>query len=77
MGDAICQERAQQTEIACCSRVGRYKPNYSRPISVTFQKKEDKESLLSRKRNLPAGIYVNEEYPLEIKKTRDRLRPIL
>ena len=66
VGDAICQERAQQTEIACCSRVGRYKPNYSRPISVTFQKKEDKESLLSCKRNLPAGIYVNEEYPIEI-----------
>ena len=77
VGDVSCQERAQQTEIACCSRVGRYRPNYSRPISVTFQKKEDKESLLSRKRNLPAGIYVNEEYPIEIKKTRDRLRPIL
>ena len=77
VGDAICQERSQQTEIASCSRVGRYKPNYSRPISVTFQKKEDKESLLSCKRNLPAGIYVNEEYPIEIKKTRDRLRPIL
>ena len=44
---------------------------------MTFQKKEDKESLLSCKRNLPAGIYVNEEYPIEIKKTRDRLRPIL
>ena len=77
VGDASCQERAQQTEIACCSRVGRYKPNYSRPISVTFQKKEDKESLLSRRRNLPSGINMNEEYPLEIKKTRDRLRPIL
>ena len=76
-GDVICQERAQQTEIAYCSHVGRYKPNYSRPISVTFKKKEDNESLLSCKRNLPSGIYVNEEYPIEIKKTRDRLRPIL
>ena len=28
------------------------------------------------KQNLPPGIYVNEEYPIQIKKARDRLRPI-
>ena len=33
--------------------------------------------LLSDKRKLPPGIYVNEEFLLEIKKTHDRLRPIL
>ena len=37
-------------------------------ISVTFQKKDDKEMLMSGngKKKLPAGIYVNEEFPLEI-----------
>ena len=33
--------------------------------------------LMSGKCKLPVGIYVNEEYPIDIKKTRDRLRPIL
>ena len=28
------------------------------------------------KRNLPQGIYVNKEYPIQIKKARDRLRPV-
>ena len=45
-------------------------------ILVTFQCKEDKEQLLTNKQNLPPGIYVNEEYPIQIKKARDRLRPI-
>ena len=71
MGDADdinCQERAKQVEIACCSRVGRFQPNHSRPISVTFQRKDDKEMLMSGKRKLPVGIYVNEEYPIDIKR---------
>ena len=33
--------------------------------------------LMSGKKKLPAGIYVNEEYPIDVKKVRDRLRPIL
>ena len=50
VGDAICQERAKQVEIACCSRVGRFHLNHNQPISVTFQKKEDKEKLLNGKK---------------------------
>ena len=49
----------------------------SRPISVTFHKKDDKQSLLYNKCQLPNGIYVNEEFPMNIKKNRDTLRPIL
>ena len=44
--------------------------------SVTFQKREDKEQLLMNRQNLPPGIYVNEEYPIQIKRVRDRLRPV-
>ena len=29
------------------------------------------------KRNLPAGVYVNEEFPLHIKRARDKLHPVL
>ena len=64
-------------EITNCKRIGRYKIGRSRPISVTFHNKADKQRLLENRRNLPMGIYVNEEFPLEIKRNRDTLRPIL
>ena len=64
-------------EIINCKRIGRYKIGKSRPISVTFHKKADKQRLLENRRNLPMGVYVNEEFPLEIKRNRDTLRPIL
>ena len=67
---------ARKIEILYCTRIGRYRPNILQPISVTFQHREDKEQLLMDKRNLPPGIYVNEEYPIQVKKDRDRLRPI-
>ena len=57
----------------CCNRLGKQRPNYDHPISVTFQHKEDKEKLLKGKKNLPIGVYVNEEFPLHIKRARDRL----
>ena len=40
-------------EIASCKRIGRYKMGWSRPISVTFHRKDDKQKLLENKRNLP------------------------
>ena len=62
-----------------CNQVGKYRPNQSRPISVTFQNREDKDQLMLSKSNIPPGLYVNHEYspPPHIKKTRDRLHPIL
>ena len=70
-------ETAKRIEITDCKRLGKYRNNYSRPISVTFAIRDDKESFLSNKRNLPNGIYANEEYPIHIKRNRDKLRPIL
>ena len=70
-------EVSNNTEIAYCTRVGRYRPGKYRPISVTFQRQEDKDTLMSGKSNLPPGLYVNHEYPPHIKRNRDRLRPIL
>ena len=62
---------AQNAEITYCTGVGRYCPGKFRLISVTFQKMEDKEMLMSGKSNLPPGLYVNHEYPPHIKKNRD------
>ena len=49
--DLIALAVAKKTEISYCTRVGHYNPNVTRPISVTFQKREDKEQLLKIKRN--------------------------
>ena len=68
---------AQKVDITNCNRVGKFRHNYSRPISITFAKRDDKEIFLANKKRLPDGIYANEEYPLHIKRNRDRLRPIL
>ena len=66
-----------QININYCTRVGRFRPNQNRPISVTFQNREDKDLLMSGKSNLPPGLYVNHEYPPHVKKNCDHLRPIL
>ena len=70
-------ETAKRIEITDCKRLGKYRNNYSRPISVTFAIRDDKELFLSNKHNLPNGIYANEEYPIHIKCNREKLRPIL
>ena len=36
-------------EIASCKQIGRYKMGRSRPISVTFHRKDDKQKLLENK----------------------------
>ena len=59
-----------------CSKIGKACPNYSRPISITFQYKEDKDLLMSNKKHLPTGIYANDKYPIHVKKTRDGLWPV-
>ena len=68
--------KAKEVDITSCNRVGRYKHNVARPISVTFATRYDKESFLSGKRKLPSGIFANEELPPHIKKRRDCLLPI-
>ena len=47
-----------------------------RSISVTLRNYANKEKIMQHKKNLPNGIYINEEFPLEVKRNRDKLRPI-
>ena len=70
----MARKTAKNTEIASCKRIGRYRMGKSQPISVTFQKKDDKQKLLENRRNLPTGIYVNEEFPSHFKRDRDILK---
>ena len=70
-------EAAKKVEITGCSKVEKFRHNRARPISVTFKLRDDKELFLSCKHKLPAGIYANEEYPIHVKRTQDKLLPIL
>ena len=69
-------KKAKAIEITRCSRVGTFRHNNARPISITFGTKDDKEAFLSCKKKLPSGIYANDKLPLHIKRRRDQLMPI-
>ena len=69
-------DKAKGIEITSCTRLGRFRHNTARPISITFSTRDDKESFLSCKRKLLTGIFANEELPPHIKRRRDRLIPI-
>ena len=69
-------EKAKAIEITRCSRVGKFRHNNARPISITFGTKDDKEAFLLCKKKLPSGIFANDELPQHIKRRRDRLMPI-
>ena len=75
--DEAIKVEVKKVEIMCCSRVGTYRLGKPRPISVTFEKKDDNEKLIATKKNLPPGIYVNQEYPIHIKRARHKVRSIL
>ena len=75
--DPTVKEKVKKVEIACCSRIGMYNMGRPRPISVTCRQKDDKEHLMTAKRNLPPGIYINHKYPAHSKCARDKLRPVL
>ena len=77
-GDVIADlEATKKVEITGCNHVGKFRNNRARPISVTFKLCDDKELFLSCKCKLPAGIYENEEYPIHVKRTWDKLLSIL
>ena len=68
---------AKNIDITDCSRVGKSRLGQNRPISVSLGQNEDKEKLMSIKTKLPQGIYINNEYPIQVKRARDTLCPIL
>ena len=42
-------------------------------IAITFLNHKDQEYLLKLKKSLPQGIYMDEEYPSEVRKVRAKL----
>ena len=70
-------EEVKKVNLVCCSRISRYQMNRARPISVTLSKYDNKETIMKNKKDLLDGIYINDEYPIKVRKNRDKLRPIL
>ena len=70
-------DEARKVDLVCCSRIGRYQMNSARPILVTLSKYDDKETIMKNKKNLLDVIYINDEYPVKVRRNRDKLRPIL
>ena len=68
---------AKQISILRCLRLGRYSRNRPRPISIELLHKQDIEFLLDNRFDLPRGIYVDKEYPVEIERKRKTLLPVL
>ena len=58
-------------------RLGRYSKNRSRPISVELTHRQDAEFILENRFDLPRGIYVDKEYPIEIERKRKIMLPVL
>ena len=68
---------AHEIDIVYCSHIGRQKLGQNRPISVTLNRRDDKEKIMSIKTKLPTGVYINNKFPLHVKRARDTLHPIL
>ena len=67
----------QSLQIVRTERVGRYNPTKGRPISIKFAAQKDVEWILSSRKDLRKGVYVEKQYSEEAEYQRKRLRPIL
>ena len=68
---------ATAIKIVKTERIGRYNPIKGRPIAIKFAFKSDAEWLLSSRKSLNKGIFVDRQYSDETEYERKRLRPIL
>ena len=56
----------KQMEITRCRRIGAFNRDKMRPIRVKFQHRIDVEYILSNKRHLRRGVYVDKAYTAEV-----------
>ena len=68
---------SKQLTFQRCRRLGRYNKHQSRPLSVEMTHKQDTEFILEIRFDLPRGIYVDREYPIDIERKRKTLLPVL
>ena len=82
---AVCEGTTEQAKweistnipITDCRRIGTYRRNSKRPVRIIFLFMKHKNCLLSRKSNLPSGIYIDDAFSDTTKRSRALLQPIL
>ena len=57
---------ACRMEIKRARRIGRYSPQYSRPLSVEFKYRLDTDYIMENRGYLNEGVYVDRQYTDEI-----------
>ena len=67
---------SKQLTFQRCRRLGRYSKHRSRPLSVEMTHKQDTEFILENRFDLPRGIYVDREYPIDIERKWKTLLPV-
>ena len=68
---------SKQLAFQRCQRLGRYSRTRHCPLSVELVHKQDADFILENRFDLPHGIYVDREYPIEIECKRKTLLPVL
>ena len=78
-GESESEQRdmARKLSIQKTKCIGKFSVDRSRPIFITFSRYDDVEYLLTYKRYLPKGVYLDKEYCKEIEKKRKLLHPIM
>ena len=71
------KESAKKTPIDSIERMGKYKPNRSRPVKVNFTNKTDVSCLFKNRKKLPDGVFIDREYSKGTEKECRILRPIV
>ena len=71
------KEAAKKTPIDSIERMGKYKPNRTRPVKVKFTNKTDVSCLFKNRKKLPDGVFIDREYSKAMEKERRVLRPIV
>ena len=69
--------KAKAIQIVNTERIGHYNPMKGRPIAIKFAFKSDADWILSCKKNLKMGIFINKRYSEETEYEQRCLRPIL
>ena len=69
--------KAKAIKIVNTERIGRYNPTKGRPIAIKFAFKSDADWILSCKKKLKTGIFIDKHYSEETEYERRCLRPIL
>ena len=62
--------------IKTCTRLGRYRPMYNRPVSIEFYNKADADYIIHNRSHLPKGVFVDYKYSDETEAECRILRPI-